>query len=144
MLLKDTNVSTLLQCVSQLHSTLTWGQMESTFSGKNYILLFQSEWRIKRSMCRKMLPKTLYPKPLTIPWAHTFLAWVVPVGIEPLTLAMLMPCSTGWDGQDHFIPSLWKWSPVNMRRIDRHRGGGGGRCMRGAVCVLVEVVYLYE
>ena len=42
---------------------------------------------------------------LSIPWLYTFLAWVVPLGIKPLNLAVLMP------------------SPINSVRQDwaRHR-----------------------
>ena len=29
----------------------------------------------------------------TVIHVHTFLGWVVPVGIKPLTLATIMPCS---------------------------------------------------
>ena len=36
-----------------------------------------------------------YPKRLAMPW-DTFLAQGAPVGIEPLTLAMWIPCSTSW------------------------------------------------
>ena len=42
------------------------------------------------------------PKHLTKPWVHSFLAWVAPLGIELLTLATLIPCSTSWDSRTTF------------------------------------------
>ena len=32
---------------------------------------------------------------------HSFLAWVTPMGTEPLTLPVFLPCSTSWATQHH-------------------------------------------